>query len=293
MYRCPFTEPPIRDYLEDFYSPQGKVQFEYLEGATYFLNECETCGLIFQKEVPNDVLMGILYETWIDPEKAFLSHQEQNGLHRCSSYAQEIMQIIAYLGKKPSSLYVLDFGMGWGQWAIMAKAFGCNSYGSELSEERRRCAQAGGIVVLSWDEIPQHQFDFINTEQVFEHLPDPLGTLMHLAKAVGPGGVLKISVPTANDIARRLRIMDWRAPRGTRNSLNAVAPLEHINCFRRKSLIKMAALAGMGEVFVPLLRQYQFATDWSGAMRIAKNVLLPIYRNVLRRQNYLLFRNVE
>ena len=237
--------------------------------------------------------MERLYEHWIDPQTAFTQHQKQDALGCCSYYAQEIMQIIAYLNKVSSSLSFFDFGMGWGKWALMAKAFGCNSYGSELSNERIEYAKSNGINIITWDEIPQHQFDFINTEQVLEHISDPLNTILHLKRALKADGILKISVPTANDIKRRLRIMDWRAAKGARNSLNPVAPLEHINFFRRKSLVKMATIAGMKEVFIPLKRQYQFTTNWSGIKKIAKNFLLPVYRNILKRQNYLFFRKIK
>ena len=279
--------------MEDFYSSQGEIEFDYLKGANYSLAECQGCNLIFQEEILNDDLMERLYEHWIDPEKAFTRHQKQDGLDYYLYYAQEIMQLIAYFNEVPSSLSFFDFSMGWGKWAQMARAFGCTSYGSELSRQRIDYAKSNGINIVAWDEIPRHHFHFINTEQVFEHIPDPLDTLIYLKKGLKSDGILKISVPTANDMKRRLRIMDWRAAKGSRNSLNPVAPLEHINFFRRKSLLKMAAIAGMEEVFIPLKLLYQFTTNWSGTKRIAKNLLLPVYRNILKRQNYLFFRKAK
>lgn len=293
IYQCRYDEPPIKNYLVEFYSPQGTVEFEYLSEATYALCECDVCGLIFQRDIPNDVLMEKLYGQWIDPQKALIRHQKQDDLGYHSQNAQEIMQIISYFRRKPSSLRFFDFGMGWGEWALMAKAFGCESYGTDLSSDRREYAQSNGIKVIMWDEIPQHRFDFINTEQVFEHIPDPLRTLLHLRTALKTNGILKISVPGANDINRQLKIMDWRAPRGSRNSLNPVAPLEHINCFRRTSLLKMASEAQMEEVFIPLTVQYRHITNWSGPKRIAKSILLPIYRNLLKKQNYIFLRNLQ
>ena len=275
----------------EFYSPQGTLEFECLSEATYALCECDFCGLIFQRDIPNEVLMEKLYGQWIDPQKALIRHQQQDDLGYYSRDAQEIMQIISYSRKRPSSLQFFDFGMGWGEWALMAKAFGCESYGTDLSSNRRKYAQSIGIKVIMWDEIPQHRFDFINTEQVFEHIPDPLRTLLHLRTALKTNGILKISVPAANSINRQLRNMDWKAPKGSRNSLNPVAPLEHINCFRRTSLLKMASEAQMEEVFIPLTVQYSHITNWSGLKRIAKNILLPIYRNLLKKQNYIFLRN--
>jgi 2-polyprenyl-3-methyl-5-hydroxy-6-metoxy-1,4-benzoquinol methylase len=293
IYQSSYDEPPVRNYLVDFYSSQGKVEFEYLDGATYVLCECNLCGSIFQRDIPNDILMERLYEHWINPEQVFNAHQRQTSLGYFSEYAQEIMQIISYFRKEPSSLCFFDFGMGWAKWALMAKAFGCNSYGTELSIKRIEYAKSNGIKVIAWDEIPQHSFDFINTEQVFEHIPEPLQTLLHLKTALKTGGILKISVPTANDINRRLKIMDWKSPKETKNSLNPVAPLEHINFFRRSSLVKMASEAEMEEVFIPIKLQYRYTTDWGGIRKVAKNIVKPIYRNLLKKQNYIFLRNMQ
>ncbi|HPD58019.1 MAG TPA: class I SAM-dependent methyltransferase [Smithellaceae bacterium] len=172
----------------------------------------------------------------------------------------------------------------------MVKAFGCDSVGLELSTERIENAKLNGIKVITWNEIPDQRFDFINTEQVFEHIPEPLQTLRHLKTALKTDGILKISVPTANDINRRLKIMDWKAPKGTSNSLNPVAPLEHINYFTRSSLVTMASKAGMEEVFIPLKIQYRYSTDWGDFFKIAKNIFRPIYRNIFKRQNYAFLR---
>jgi len=291
IYEQPYSKDPIKGYLESFYSPQGGVEFCYLENVNYSLIECQNCLLIYQKYIPNDEIMELLYERWIDPKLAFKRHLENDDLEYFSNIAQEVMQIIAYFGKIPSELDFFDFGMGWGKWALMAKSFGCNSYGSELSKRRIDYSRSNGINIVLWEDIAQHQFDFINTEQVFEHLPDPLNTLIHLKKSLKVDGLIKISVPTTNDINRRLKIMDWKSGKGERNSLNAVAPLEHINFFRRRSLIDLATRAGLSEVYIPVRIQYQYTSKWSGSNRIAMNLLLPIIRNILKKQNYIFLRN--
>jgi 2-polyprenyl-3-methyl-5-hydroxy-6-metoxy-1,4-benzoquinol methylase len=290
IYDAPYEEPPLADYLVAFYSPQGAVEPQYLKGARYTLCECESCQAIFQKSIPNDFLMERLYEHWIDPARIMRVRREENRFELCCNAAQEVMQIVSFIGKNPSTLSFLDYGMGWGDWALMAKAFGCESYGTELSATRIEHARKNGIGILSFAELSSHRFDFINTEQVFEHLPDPLETLLHLKQALKPDGIIKISVPGSSDIARRLAAMDWAADRGAPNCLNAVAPLEHINCFRRKSNLKMASAAGMREVRVPMRTQYAYETDWSDPRKIAANLIRPFYRNVLRKPNYIFLR---
>ena len=72
-----FTNSPIQRHLETFYAEIGSaVEFEYLEGAEYILNECEDCGLLYQEQVPNDFLMSKLYEEWIDADKALVRLQD-------------------------------------------------------------------------------------------------------------------------------------------------------------------------------------------------------------------------
>lgn len=295
LYRCGYDDARIHHYLDQAYALVGPgIEYQYLQDAVYQLNECLHCGLIYQEYIPDDELMNILYERWIDPQLGFIRHEQQiNTLRYYAEYAQEVMQMIAYFRQIPASLKIFDFGMGWGKWARMAQAFGCDVYGNELSPARINYVTAHGIKILAWDKIPQHQFDFINTEQVFEHLPEPLETLLHLKGALKPGGLLKISVPDGADINRRLAVMDWHAPKGSKNSLNPVSPLEHINCFKRSTLVKMAAQAGLQEAHIPLAIQYAFATNWQLPKPALKNLLLPFTRTVLRRGTYLLFRHAS
>ncbi|VBB43640.1 Methyltransferase family protein [uncultured Desulfatiglans sp.] len=293
IYQKDYNDPLLRDYLTDFYCSNGMVEYQYLNAGVYILCECDACGLIFQRDIPNGLFMARIYEHWIDPKKVFNLRRQQDSLAIYAKHAQEIMQIISYFRRAPTTLSFFDFGMGWGQWALMAKAFGCDSYGSELSPSRIEHAKSKGIKVVTWEEMPESRFDFINTEQVFEHIPEPLQTLRHLRRALKANGICKISVPTASYLRRRLEKMKWKAAKGSKDSLNLVAPLEHINCFRRSSLLKMAEAADMQEVLIPMKVQYRYMPDWSTPKKIARNLGLPIYRNLLKRPNYIFLRNIQ
>lgn len=130
---------------------------------------------------------------------------------------------------------------------------GVKSFGSELSASRIRNAERCGVDIVTWNDIPNCSFDFINTEQVFEHLGSPLEVLRHLKRGLSERGVIKISVPDRVGLRAKLRRMDWSAKKGSIYSLNKVAPLEHLNCFTRRSLFEMADLAGMSVVAPPLV----------------------------------------
>lgn len=289
IYSCQFTKPPIKEYLESFYLPQGRIEFEYLMDSEFILNECNDCGLIYQEEVPNDFLMRKIYEEWIDPIKSYET-QQNTIIDDYVSYSQEVLMLNAYFNMLPSKLKFLDFGMGWGIWSQIAKTIGCQSYGCELSETRITHARSSGIQIISWEELPNHDFHVINTEQVFEHIAEPLDVLSYLRKTLKPGGLLKISVPNGAGIKKRLKISDWMAPKSSRNSLNAVAPLEHINCFTYNSIITMADIAGFEQINIPLSTQYFYAIYGKTMKQVLKNILKPVYRNIFDKGTYIFLR---
>lgn len=89
IYETPYTEPPIKDYLSEFYDSQGGVEFEYLENEIYSLVECNSCGMIYQETIPDSDLMKRLYEVWIDPKLAKEEENRGQNLDFYSEYAFE------------------------------------------------------------------------------------------------------------------------------------------------------------------------------------------------------------
>lgn len=286
LYRLPYLSSEIKSYLSDFYFSHAVAEFEYLENADYILCECANCEAIFQKEIPGDALMLRLYEKWIHPVNVAENRRSLSYSH-FKNYADEVARIASLFKAPPASLRFCDFGLGWGDWALMAKAHGISSYGTELSNERIEHSRANGIKVISWDEIPGKDFDFINTEQVFEHLDKPLETLRHLKSGLKKGGIIKISVPYAHDIKRRLQSIDWKDKQGIAATLSPVAPLEHINYFRRKSIVKMGHIVGMQEHRFPISNQYSNSRIFGEGLKdTIKNLARPIYRSTI--DNYIL-----
>jgi hypothetical protein len=294
LYAFKFTDPQIREFLRYFYGPQGGVESQYLENAQFILDECRDCGLIYQRQIPGDFLMDKLYKVWIDPGKSLANDLKDRNAQYYIEFAREIMMLIGYFKTRPSELEFLDFGMGWGDWARLACAFGCSSYGSELCEEKSAYAGSFGVNSITRDEIKRHKFDFINIREVLEHIGQPQETLFYLKNSLKKGGLIKISLPCGQGIKRRLKVMDWKAPKGSRNSLNPVSPLEHINCFNRNTLLKMAKLSGLKPVKMPLRLQYAYKIDWGRPiLPLLKSILKPLYDNFLNyKGTSIFFRNV-
>lgn len=284
IYSRSYEFDPIYKYLEHTYPEVKTWNVNSLKPYYYSLLKCQNCDLIFQEEIPCPEFMSQIYDTNSSSYPCFF-----DDINYYAIYSQDIIQIISFLGKPSSTLKILDLGMGWGRWALMAKAFGCEVYGAELSSQRLKYAESNGIKCLAFNEISDHKFDFINTDQVIEHLANPLEVIRDLTQSLKPDGIIKICVPNSFGIRFRLKYMDWEAPKGSIKSLNPVAPLEHINCFYRKSMLELAKSAGLKEVKIPLLMQYQCPTLWNNPKKVFRNLVMPIYRNILGLQNYYLF----
>lgn len=274
LYSLSYNDPKLIKYLNDFYNPQGCVEFEYLKDAEYSLQECNNCNLIFQRYIPNDFLMEKLYEHWINPQLS-LERSNNSDLIYFRNISYELINIISHFKTSPGNLSFLDFGMGWGKWSIMAKAFGVDTYGIELSKERIKQAKKNGINILNLSDIPNNTFDFINTDSVFEHIPEPLETLKQLVQSLKANGVIKINVPNGNWAAKVLKIMNWDIQKGSENSLNIVAPLEHINCFRTKTLKTLAKECDLEQVRL----KYK---HYHSVKEITKEIIRPFYTKFIR-----------
>lgn len=244
IYSKSYESNELVHYLKEFYLPQGTIDFSLLKDVDYVLMNCITCELVYQKNVPNDELLKILYDQWIDPDLA-LKRDNDLGLDYRLYRLNEIVKIIDFFSIDSNKLEVLDFGMGWGSLCCQFKSLGVNAKGSELSIPRIENAKKNGIEVLTWEEIGKSKFHFINTDDVFEHLTEPRGVLKYLVDSLHSKGVIKISVPNGLVAKKTIEKMDWWAPRGTQYNLNAVSPLEHLNCFTPKSLIELTKHCGL------------------------------------------------
>lgn len=292
LQKLGYTESPMKDHLEAYYAPIGGIEFDYLKDSDYILKECLDCGLIYQKEIPNSFLMGKLYEQWIDPAKVAEHYKQKHGADYFFWVSREMANLMKHFNASPSQLKFFDFAMGWGNWCLIAKGFGCEVYGAELSRTRVDNAESCGINVIGWEEIPDCKFNVINAEQVFEHLADPLETLLHLKKALKPGGVIRINVPQGAEIKTKIKKWNWRNVHATDDAFIPVAPLQHINCYTYDVLLNLGKKAGLKAVsitdhFKPIRRGLEDKVA-STVKRISK-MIRPVPKVVKRKPARIYF----
>lgn len=236
LFEKEFGLEPLASFLQKYY--EGRVAQHVLEGAPFVIAECMNCQFIWQLYAPSGETADALYSTWINPITS-LKKKQQGSFGLYKKYRIEVEKIALLIPKEPYKVTVLDFGMGWGYWCLMAKAHGYKVWGFEIASDRITHAKEQGINVFEREEeLMDRKFDFINLEQVLEHVPDPLPLLLRLKDMLAPNGILHVAVPDGSAIKRDLEKPNW-APKH-----DAIHPLEHINCFTKKTLRDIASRSG-------------------------------------------------
>ena len=228
-----FTSEIIFNYLQLFYGDNVKdlnLENQKLEYAV-----CLNCSMVWQKNVLNEEGLEYLYEILISAESS-LNKRESGSYNHFSSYIESAKRVKYFFPyRKPRDIKVLDFGMGWGHYCIASKALGHDVYGCELSDVRIKFAQINGVkIIKNILEIEDNYFDFINTEQVFEHLADPSIIMKEFQRILKNDGIINISVPNSVKSIKDLNSSHWKP---TNNSLQ---PLQHINSFTSQTLKNFA-----------------------------------------------------
>ena len=238
-----YDEPTLKAFIARFY--QERIDETTLLQGRYRVVKCDQCGFIYQDPILGDKGMQLLYHDWVDHENSL--KKKINATTRLyQQYAGQMKTLSQLFDKPPAQTRVLDFGMGWGYWCRMAQAHGYDVSGFEMSLQRCKHAREMGLRVI--DKLPrsEDQFDFIFANQVIEHVADPARVMGELSLCLKRDGVVYLRVPDGRGVERRLQSEGWSL------ELDAIHPLEHINCFTRKTLIALAAGAGLHPFNPPL-----------------------------------------
>lgn len=285
LMREAFAGPAMTGFLTRQYG--GRADIAHLREDTWVLAQCQECHHVFQTKIPKDALLRDIYNRWIPNTERERLHQS----YRLNDYrylSEQLDFLIQHLKKPPAKIQVLDFGLGWAEWATMALAYGCQVFGSELSEDRIANAKGRGIHMVELDALEPGMFDFINTEQVFEHLTDPGPVLTRLVAALKPGGLLKISVP---DSRRTLSKVHRGASFGSLapHEIVPIAPLEHLSSFTARTLAELGARHGLRVLRPSLYKLWNGSAGWLSPKRFARLTLRPFYRHVAPKSTFIYF----
>ena len=230
-------EGAVLDFLSNYYG--GLVGECDFNGMSYKVACCSACNFVWQVEILDAETMDFLYSALIPSDRS-RKKQDNLSLRQREHFSNQMLAFGRLFGGGSRPVRVLDFGMGWGEWLLMARAFGYEATGVELSEERVHHARSIGLRAFTdLGPLAGEKFDVINLEQVMEHLPDPGGILQSLRDLLADGGILRIAVPDSTAELEQLRSGRYLPQKG------ALQPLEHINCFTGDTLVKFGRNHGL------------------------------------------------
>lgn len=142
---------------------------------------------------------------------------------------------------------VLDLGCGASQLLPMLMRRGYDAVGFEGDPARAQIARENGVTIVSgdWRKIDEivgdRRFDCVVSDQVFEHMLDPVGTLRTLKTILGKGGVIVFRFPNEGSWRRKTELA-WARLRGNDRPLSYF--VDHWNYFNARAAQTCFSAAG-------------------------------------------------
>lgn len=130
-------------------------------------------------------------------------YDEGNSPFHKSLTVKVVDELIKPLGL-PTNSTIMDLGCGPGYFLdAMAAAGYTNLVGTTLSPQDREQCQSNGHRIMEMDisflDVPDGSVDLIFSRHSLEHSPFPFITLLEYHRALAPGALLYVEVPTPED----------------------------------------------------------------------------------------------
>lgn len=260
LSRGRYRDDPLRSFLLE--DPGGDRAYPHLENEEWALVECARCHLRFHRLILSPRWNEVRFDQWSSEEdireferRHFGDDLFRRAFDRARRHVQHLLRLEhltrSICGTRAPRL--LDFGCGFGDFIEMASQFGFEATGVDRDEARR-----SGARIQIRRELSELDgwFDVVTMFEVLEHLDDPDGTLVALAKRLRRDGILVVEVPDCSGVTD---ITD-------RDSYLKLHPIDHINAFTPDTLQGFVERHG----FQRIRKRPAFAT--LSPVRLAKDV---------------------
>ena len=259
IFSLSYNSKKMISFLETYY--KGLIPIHILDGYEYKLIECQNCNLIYQEQIPDKKFSRELYENYIDKKDSLLKKNDYEQKYYKKLY-YEINLIKGVLKKKNEEISILDYGAGWGFWLQFLKKNNFNVYAYEVSETRINFLKKNNIQLISDITNTDNKFDFIYSEETFEHISNPKETLINLSKILKVDGFIMLRFPSSF-------LFKYRLNNNYKPTADCAHPLEHINLLKRKSFEKM--MIGSDLEIIDLKSKFNFSIR--NFLKDIKNIL--------------------
>jgi SAM-dependent methyltransferase len=188
------------------------------------LYECPDCGTAQLYPLPKfDVNLENIYQ-----DVTYLSNISREEYYGYYKALEEYLRLDLRL---PKDISLLDFGSGrcYYQYFFLEEGYG-DAHSLEINRHMTAYARQAlglGDIFESADQLQQQYYDIVISNQVFEHLANPLKTLTDtIYSLLKPNGLVCFTVPNWDSLNRMLLGKRWLG----------YSPEDHIWFFNNKSI---------------------------------------------------------
>jgi 2-polyprenyl-3-methyl-5-hydroxy-6-metoxy-1,4-benzoquinol methylase/ribosomal protein S27E len=207
---------------------------------------CENCKTIFCSPRPSEKLLNIYYNQFESPKMWTRLLLETDAERKILQHESRVNKIISIMSQKRgrNGGIVIDVGAGSGAFSSCLKKseFFTKVIALDLSEDCINVCRKSGLDTICgtiWD-LKDNSADLICTNDLIEHLFDPLNFLKKCYKVLSDGG--NISIATPNGEGFDFKIFE--------DNTENITPPEHLNYFNCFSINLLLAKAGFQTIFL-------------------------------------------
>jgi 2-polyprenyl-3-methyl-5-hydroxy-6-metoxy-1,4-benzoquinol methylase len=279
-----YCDEPLRGFIER--DPWGECPLPYLQDSPWEYVACRDCQQAFHRFVLDDAWQARRFADWMG-QAAMAEFARTHGLdafdaqfgRSCSRIAHvlrlERMTRTDRPGERPR---LLDFGCGFGEFVATAALSGFEACGVDWDTHRARGAVSGQARfyrdLAELEAQDPRPFQVVTLFEVLEHLVAPGELLQSLHRVMTPGGVLVAEVPDCTGVRGIQSPHDYAC----------IHPLEHLNGFVPRSLVRLVERHGFEQVRPPA------AWVTSEPLRVVKTAAKQVLQRWLRPTTQAYFR---
>jgi hypothetical protein len=207
--------------LVDFNKTCHQSKYPYgIAGIPVRYDRCDDCGFIFTEFF--DSFTGEQWSKYVYNDEYYIGVDPEYAEVRPQGNAR---WFTAFLAGRKGSLIGLDYGGGNGKTAELMRAQGWTY----------DCWDPFGLTDMAPENVGH--YNFCSSTEVFEHTPDPVGSLRSLIEKCHPGKLMIMIGTGAHDgiVTDETRLNWWYA--APRNG--------HISLYSKRSLAVLAAKFGL------------------------------------------------
>ncbi len=212
-------------------------EFSIEAKKTFRVVKCKQCTHVFCNPIPENI-----YKYYVDVvDKKYLTQEEDRKVT-----ARKLIQKIKKYKKKGN---LLDIGCATGDFLEIAKLFGYNAEGLELSKWSADIARKKGLkihnsTIYDFAKKNPNKYDVITLWGVIEHFENPKLEMENINKLLKPKGIVIVWTGDVESITSRIMKRNWWYWLG-----------QHIQYFTRASLKLLGENTGFEQVFSSIYPQ--------------------------------------